>query len=186
MNVYSIGEQTFRRYWWMLILRAVVTILFGIAVIIWPRISLLIFILFFGAFALVDGIIAIVASFSLRRATSNWWVVLLGGLLGIGIGLVTFFWPGLTALTLLYIVAAWAIIIGIAQLAAVFTPGPSIVSGWLLTLAGILAILLGIFLFIRPGAGILSIIWLVGIWAIAEGVLLLIRAFQSRSVTREY
>ncbi len=107
-----------------------------------------------------------------------WWVHLLGGIIRIIIGLIAFFWPGLTALTLLFVFATWAIITGIAQIAFVFTFGGTFAQEWLIAFSGVISLLLGIFLFLRPGAGILSLVWLIGISAIVYGVLLFIRAFQ--------
>jgi uncharacterized membrane protein HdeD (DUF308 family) len=170
--------QPVRNYRSMLIVRAILAVLFGIAVLVWPRISLLIFIYLFGAFAFVDGIVAIVAAFTWRKDISYWWVLLVGGILGVVFGLVTFIWPGLTALTLLYVFAAWLIVTGIAQIVFAFTLRWTPSRELMLVIAGALALLLGIFLFVRPGAGILSLVWLVGIYAIVYGAILFIRAFM--------
>ncbi len=108
---------------------------------------------------------------------TNWWMLLLEGIAGVILGILVFIWPGITALVLLFLIAAWAVITGIIELVAAFTVG----MGWLLALAGVLSIVLGIILFARPVAGILSLVWLIGIYAIIWGILLIVRAFQARS-----
>ncbi len=163
--------------WWSLLARGIIAVLFGLAALFWPGLTLLVLVYIFGAFALVEGIIAIYHSFQERSMQTNWWMLLLEGIAGVILGILVFIWPGITALVLLYLIAAWAIITGIIELVAAFTTG----MGWVLAIAGALSILLGIVLFARPVAGILSLVWLIGIYAIIWGVLLIIRAFQARS-----
>jgi uncharacterized membrane protein HdeD (DUF308 family) len=152
-------------------------VLFGLAALFWPGLTLLVLVYIFGAYALVEGIIAIYLSFQERRMQTNWWMLLLEGIAGVILGILVFIWPGITSLVLLYLIAAWAVITGIIELVAAFTTR----MGWLLALAGALSILLGIVLFARPIAGILSLVWLIGIYAIIWGILLIVRAFQARS-----
>jgi len=163
--------------WWSLLVRGIIAVLFGLAALFWPGLTLLVLIYIFGAFALVEGIVAIYHSFQVRSAQTNWWMLLLEGIAGVILGILVFIWPGITALILLFLIAAWALITGIIELVAAFTTG----MGWLLALAGALSILLGIVLFARPRAGILSLVWVIGIYAIIWGVLLIVRAFQARS-----
>ncbi len=162
----------------MLIVRAIFAVLFGVLELTWPGLSLLIFIYLFGIFALADGLVTVIVSIARHSDMQYWWVHLLGGIISIIIGLIAFFWPGLIALTLLFVFATWAIIRGIAQIAFVFTFGGTFAQEWLIAFSGVISLLLGIFLFLRPGAGILSLVWLIGIYAIVYGVLLFIRAFQ--------
>ncbi len=164
---------------WALILRGIVAVLFGIAVLAWPHATLITIIYLLGAFVLVDGIIAVVGGFFLPGSSK--WALILGGVLAVIIGLMVFFWPGITALILLYLVAAWAIVAGISIIVFAFTSGSSVGQEWAYAIAGGVLILLGIFLFFRPGAGILSILWLVGVALIAGGVLQFIRAFMPAS-----
>ncbi len=163
--------------WWSLLARGIIAVLFGLAALFWPGLTLLVLIYIFGAFALVEGIITIYLSFQVRDMQTNWWMLLLEGIAGVILGILVFIWPGITALVLLFLIAAWAVITGIIELIAAFTVG----MGWLLALAGVLSILLGIILFARPVAGILSLVWLIGIYAIIWGILLIVRAFQARS-----
>src|SRR5579875_1582209 len=108
------------------------------------------------------------------------WVLLVGGLIGVVIGMMTFLWSAITALVLLYLVASWAMVTGLFDLAAAFSGWLPATFRWTLALAGVLSILFGIFLALRSGTGLLSLIWLIGIYALVCGVLLFIHAFQSR------
>ncbi len=123
--------------------------------------------------------IAVIVAFHERRSSRRWWVLLLEGLVGVVVGVLTFLWPVITALVLLYLIASWAIVTGILEIVAAFSGWLPVVK-WPLALAGAVSILLGVLLAIQPGAGLLSLVWLVGIYAIIFGVLLIIRAFQFR------
>jgi uncharacterized membrane protein HdeD (DUF308 family) len=174
------SPQVSRQSWWMLGIRGLLAILFGVAALVWPGLTLLALVLLFGVYALVDGIMAVIVSFRERKVFAQWWVVLLEGLAGIVIGILTFIWPGITALVLLYLIAAWAIVTGIFEIVAAFSgrlPGGV---EWMLGLAGVLSVLLGMILAALPRAGLLSLVWLIGIYAIVFGILFIIRAFQFR------
>jgi len=179
MNVIT-STQVSRHYWWILGIRGLLAVLFGLAAIVWPRLTLLVLVLLFGAYALVDGVIAVVVSLQVRRVFTRWWVLLLEGLVGIIAGLLTFLWPGITALVLLYVIAFWAIVTGVFEIAAALSGWLPVAQEWSLALAGVLSVLLGVLLVILPGVGLLSLVWLIGVYAIVFGVLLLIRAFQLR------
>jgi uncharacterized membrane protein HdeD (DUF308 family) len=175
------GAQVVRRNWWLLALRGVFAIIFGLIALFAPRIALLAFILVFAVYALVNGIIAVYTAIQERGSLSRWGWVLFEGILSIIAGIVAIVYPGLTALVLLYIVASWAIVTGILEIVAAFAIRGFASREWMLALAGILSIIFGIILFIRPGAGLLSILWLVGIYAIVYGILFIVRAFQLRA-----
>jgi len=179
MNVIT-STQVSRHYWWILGIRGLLAVLFGLAAIVWPRLTLLVLVLLFGAYALVDGVIAVVVSLQVRRVFTRWWVLLLEGLVGIIAGLLTFLWPGITALVLLYVIAFWAIVTGVFEIAAALSGWLPVAQEWSLALAGVLSVLLGVLLVILPGVGLLSLVWLIGVYALVFGVLLLIRAFQLR------
>ena len=170
--------------WWVLLVRGILAIIFGIIALAAPGIALLAFIYVFAAYALLDGIIAIVVSLQERRFLRIWWVLLLEGALGIIFGILAFTWPGETALVLLYLVAIWALVTGIMEVSSAFVVPGSTGQRWGLGLAGLLSIIFGLILIVHPGAGLLAILWLVGIYAIVFGVSLLVYAFQVRSRTR--
>ena len=148
-----------------------------------PGIALLALVYIFALYALIDGITAVFVSFQERGNTSHWIALLVEGIVSIIIGILAFALPGITALVLLYLVAIWAIITGIMEISAAFMRRLPVTQEWALGLAGVLSILFGIILFVRPGAGLLTILWLVGIYAIVFGVLLIVRSFQFRSHT---
>jgi uncharacterized membrane protein HdeD (DUF308 family) len=180
MNVFT-DMQISRHYWWVLGLRGLLAVLFGLAAIVWPRLTLLVLVLLFGAYALVGGVMAVLVSLQERGVFARWWVLLLEGLAGIAAGVLTFFWPAITALALLYLIAAWAIVTGLFEIAAAFSARLPLALEWTLAVAGILSVVLGIFLAIRPGAGLLGLVWVIGVYAIVFGILLIIRAFQFRT-----
>ncbi len=177
----NLGAQVVRRNWWILALRGVFAIILGLIALFFPGIALRAFIIVFGVYAIIDGIAAVVIAIQERGSLSRWGWVLFEGIIGILAGIVAFVYPGLTALVLLYIIAFWAIVTGIMEIVAAFAIRGFAAREWALGIAGILSILFGILLIIRPGAGILAILWLVGIYSIIFGILFIVRAFQMRS-----
>ena len=177
----NIGAQVILRNWWMLALRGLLAIIFGLIALFFPGIALFAFIFVFAAYAIIDGIVAVIVAVRERGSLSRWGWVLFEGILSILAGILAFAYPGITALVLLYIVAVWAIVTGIMEIVAAFVLREYVSREWALALAGILSIVFGIILFVRPGVGLLSILWLVGIYGIVFGVLFIIRAFQLRS-----
>src|SRR5215212_9743894 len=170
------------RNWWVLALRGLAAIVFGVLAFVWPGITLWVLVLLFGAYMLVDGIFAIVAAVRAAGQEARWWLLLIEGVLGVLAGLVAAFWPGLTALALLYFVAAWAIVTGIIEIVGAIRLRREIEGEWALGLSGVLSVIFGVLLVVLPApAGLLSLVWLVGAYAVATGVLLLILAFRVRS-----
>jgi uncharacterized membrane protein HdeD (DUF308 family) len=177
---------TMARNWWLLAIRGVAAILFGIAAWLWPGLTLTVLVLLFGAYALIDGISAIVAGFTARKEQERWWMMILVGLAGIIVGILTFIWPGKTALILLYFIAAWAILSGIFQVAAAIRLRHEIEGEWMLIVAGIASVLFGLLLFLFPGAGALTVTWMIGIYAVIFGILMLVLAFRLRGLKDTY
>lgn len=167
-------------HWWAMALRGAVAILFGIAAFLRPGLALEALILLFGAYALVDGVFAIVGVFGGTRMGTPRWLLFLEGVVSILAGLIAFFLPGLTAIALLYLIAAWAIITGIAEVATAIRLRQEIQGEWALILGGVLSVLFGLILAVLPAVGILSLIWLIGAYAVAFGVLLVIAGFRAR------
>ena len=180
MNVIT-SSQISRHYWWLLALRGLLAVLFGLAALLWPGLTLLVLVLLFGAYALVDGVMTVIVSLQERRVFARWWVLLLEGLVGIAAGVLIFVWPAITALVLLYLIALWAIVTGLFEIATAFSGRLPLALEWTLALAGILSVLLGVLLAIQPGVGLLSLVWLIGVYAIVFGILLIIHAFQFRT-----
>src|SRR5450432_984594 len=177
------GVQVVRRNWWLLAVRGLLSIILGLIVLFLPGIALLALVYVFAAYMLIDGIMAVVTSIRERGMLNRWGWILFEGVLGIVAGLIAFFYPGITALILLYLVAAWAIITGIMEIVTAFIIRDMVSWEWLLALAGVVSVLFGIILFIHPGAGLLSILWLVGVYSIIFGITFIVRAFQHHSCT---
>jgi uncharacterized membrane protein HdeD (DUF308 family) len=169
--------QLFRN-WWLFAVRGVIAIVFGLLALIWPRSAMLAVVFLFGAFALLDGIFAVAVGIASHGYFERWWAVLLEGLTGIVIGILTFFWPNLTALVLLYFIAAWAVITGIFEIVAAIKFRHVIPGEWAMILNGLLSVLLGALLFVFPAAGEVGLTWLIGIYAIAAGVMEMIFGFR--------
>lgn len=168
------------RFWWMILLRGLVAILFGILILARPGISLLSLVIVFGAFALVDGVSNVVTAWGGRREHEHWWVLFFAGLAGIVLGVLTFVNPGVTALVLLFYIAVWAILTGVMQMVAAIRLRKEIEGELWLGLAGLASVVFGVILISRPGDGALAVLWLIGAYALAYGVLLLILAIRAR------
>jgi uncharacterized membrane protein HdeD (DUF308 family) len=175
------SPQVIQRNRWMLVLRGVLAIIFGLIALLFPGIALLAFIFVFAIYAIIIGIVTVIVAVGERGALGRWGWVLLEGILSILAGLIAIFFPGETALVLLYIVAAWAIVTGMTEIFTAYAMHPFVSQEWPLVLAGILSVIFGVLLIIYPRAGLLSLLWLVGIYAIVFGILYIIRAFQLRS-----
>jgi uncharacterized membrane protein HdeD (DUF308 family) len=167
--------------WWLVVLRGLLAILFGVLAFVWPAITWLTLIVMFGVYAIVDGIVAIVSGLSRTRETPRWWTFLVEGLLGIGAGIVALVWPEVTSLVLIYMIASWAVITGILEIAAAVRLRNEISNEWLLGLGGLVSIGLGILLFFQPAAGGLAIIWTIAAYALIFGVLLVFLGFRLRN-----
>jgi uncharacterized membrane protein HdeD (DUF308 family) len=172
------------RNWWVVALRGVFAIVFGVLALIWPGLTLFVLIALFGAYALVDGVFAVIAGIAAYGQNERWWAVLLEGIAGILLGLLTFFYPGITALVLVYFIAAWALITGVFEIVAAIRLRKEISGEWMMILSGIVSIVFGLFLLVAPGAGALGLTAVIGAYAIVWGILLLILAFRLRNLPR--
>lgn len=172
------------RNWWVLLLRGLISIAFGILILLQPGISLAALIICFGAFALADGILGVWTAFTGSKEHESWWVLLLEGLLGIGVGVLTFVAPGITALALLFYIAIWAIATGVLEIVAAVRLRKEIEGEWWLILCGIASVAFGVFLMAQPGEGALAVLWLIATYAIVFGLLLVLLALKARSFLR--
>src|SRR6266404_544605 len=173
--------HTLTRNWWLVALRGLAAVLFGVLAFVWPGATLITLVWLFGAFALVNGILSLVLAAKTPKGYPKLGSLIFGGLLGILAGLLTFVMPGITALGLLILIAAWAIATGVMELVAAVRLRKIITNEWLLVLAGIASVLFGVILLFQPAAGALALIWLIGAWAVVSGILLMILAFRMRN-----
>lgn len=182
-NAETIEQQVLERMrdeWGWIALRGVCALIFGLLALPLPGATLAVLVILWGCYALVDGVLALVAGVRMRENGKPLWSLIVVGLLGIAAGIVTFFWPGLTALTLIFIIGFWAIAIGVFQIIAAVRLRKQIQGEWLHALSGLLSIVFGLAVVLRPGAGAIALAWLIGWFAIFFGVMLLVLAFRLR------
>lgn len=173
-----------QRGWWLLLLRGIVAIAFGVLTWVQPGISAVALVLLFGAFAFADGVLGTWTALAGRADHEYWWLVLLRGLLGIGVGILAFVEPGVLALALIFYIAIWAIATGVLEIAAAIRLRREIQGEWLLILSGLISVIFGVVLVAHPGAGALALLWLIASFAIVFGVVLVILAFKARGFAR--
>jgi uncharacterized membrane protein HdeD (DUF308 family) len=186
MEVRILDIDTLSRNWWLVALRGLAGILFGIITFMAPGITLAVLVILFGAYAFADGVLAIVSAVRRRGATDRWGNLLLEGVVGVAAGLVTLFWPGITALTLLYVIAFWALLTGVLEIAAAIRLRKVITGEWLLALGGIASIVFGVVIAFFPAAGALALVLWIGAYALIFGALLLALSFRLRSHGRHH
>jgi uncharacterized membrane protein HdeD (DUF308 family) len=166
--------------WSLLLLRGIIAILFGVLAFIWPGLTLVTLVLLYGAFALVDGVISLIAAFTgSAKPVPTWWLVVVG-LLGIAAGIVTFSWPGITAILLVVFIGAWALVHGIFEIIGAIQLRKEIDNEWMLILGGALSVLFGLLVMIAPGAGALGLIWAIASYSILFGALFIGLALRLR------
>jgi uncharacterized membrane protein HdeD (DUF308 family) len=157
--------------WWAFVVRGVVGIIFGVLTFVWPGLTVAALIILFGAYALVEGIVNVVSAIRGVGAKPGW-LLAIEGLVSIAAGVVTFAWPGLTALVLAYVIAGWAIVTGALEIAAAIRLRQRIKGEWALVVGGILSILFGLLMAAAPAAGALALVLWIGAYAVVFGALL--------------
>ena len=167
------------RVWWTVILRGIAALVFGIVVLAWPGLALATLLVMFGAFCLADGALGVWAALS--GGSDHRWLQLVWALVSIGAGLATLLVPGVTAIALLFYIGAWAVTSGVLQIVSAIQLRREIEGEWLLMLNGLLAVVFGLLLFARPGAGAMAIVTILGVFAIASGVALILLGWRAKS-----
>jgi uncharacterized membrane protein HdeD (DUF308 family) len=167
--------------WWLVLLRGILAILFGLFALFAPATALLALVYVFGAYAILDGITAVVTGVRHRKSEGHWVWTVVQGVISIAAGIVAFVWPGVTVLAILFVIAFWLIVSGIAEIMQSFQmrKRASRTWGWMLA-AGIISVLFGIALIVQPSAGLLTLLWLVGAYAVVFGVIIVVWAFRLR------
>ena len=172
-------QAALRDSWWLVLLQGVASALFGLTALIWPAITLYSLIVLFALFAVLVGIFRVAGSL-MNRQESGWWLVSIAGIASIVAGVFSIAWPGLTALAVLFVVGLQALAVGVSELWRIARNWHTIQGKWLGLLSSFSAIVFGILAFAWPGATALTLVWLVGIYALVFGVSAVISSFQVR------
>ncbi|MCI2393899.1 HdeD family acid-resistance protein [Aliiroseovarius sediminis] len=168
--------------WWIFLLRGIAAIVFGIMAFVWPALTLSVLLVLFGFYVLIDGIFGLIDAVRYRDRLPRVWPLVLESVLGLVVGLMVLLWPGVTSLVLLMFIAAWAVVGGLIRIVLAFQIRKEITGEWVLILGGILSILFGGLLVALPQVGLVTLVWLVGFYAIAFGVLFVMLAFRLRKL----
>ena len=173
-----------KQVWSVVLTRGIIAILFGIVAVIWPGITVWALVIVFGIYTLVDGIMLATHAIRDRAHLQSWGVLLFAGVVSIGVGLIAMFWPTITTIALLYVIAFYAIVFGVLGMAAAFTHRASSGWGWSLASSAV-SVIFGLVLVFFPGTSITSLAVIAGIWAIIFGILMLFIAFRARALGKE-
>ena len=173
-----------QRSWWIFLLRGLAAIAFGIMAFVWPALTLAVLIVIFGAFVLVDGVFGLIDTVRHRDRLGRIWPLVLDAILGIAVGLLTLFWPGVTALVLVMFVAACAVVGGLLRIVLAYQIRHEITGEWVLIASGLLSILFGGLLFALPQAGLVTMAWIIGFYAVAFGLLFVLLSLHLRKLGR--
>jgi uncharacterized membrane protein HdeD (DUF308 family) len=168
------------RHWWVLALRGLAGVIFGVLTFLWPGMTLFVLVVLFGAYALVNGISSFMLAAKAPKGYPNFGSLILAGIFGVLAGLITLFWPGITAFSLLIVIAAWAIVNGITEIYYAIKLRKEIKGEWLLALAGILSVIFGVLLLLNPFVGAIVLVLWIGSFAVVFGILLMILAFKMK------
>ena len=177
-------EDLISRTWWVLALQGACALAFGILALLWPDITLLWLVALFAAYALIAGVMTVVGVVRNRRREEYWWLLLLLGLSSIAAGVIAVLHPDLTALVLVLLIGANALVNGVLHIALAIQLRKVIRGEWLMVAAGIVSIVFGILVFLFPGAGALALVWLISAYAILIGILLLAVALRARALAK--
>lgn len=171
--------------WWLLLLRGIAAVVFGLLAFIWPGLTLLTLVILFGVYALFDGFVALIAAVKGRHKSTPMWWLIVAGLVSVAAGILTFMYPQITGLVLVTFIGAWALVRGLFEIVGAVRLRKEISGEWLLIAAGMLSVLFGIAILVNPGAGALALVWLIGAYAIALGLPLIWLAFRVRKQFNE-
>lgn len=168
------------RTWWVLLLRGLAAIVFGILTWFQPAASATALVLIFGAYVFVDGLLGVYSAIRSRSQSRHWWLILLWGLTGVIVGVLTAINPVATALVLTIYIGVWALITGVMEIVTAIRLRKEIEGEWVLILGGLISVLFGAFVLMQPGAGMMAMLWVLASYAVVFGVLMVILAFKVR------
>lgn len=170
------------RNWWLVVVRGLLAVLFGLTALFWPGLTWLVLVLMFGIYAIVDGVLAMLSGLVSSRYSRRWWMFLVEGVISVAAGVIALLRPGLASLVLIMVIAAWAILTGILEIIAAIRLRREITNEWMLALGGFISIVFGVLMLFQPAAGSLVITLMIGAYALMFGVLLVILGFRLRKL----
>lgn len=177
--------QRLTQFWWLIVLRGVVSVIFAVVAFTRPQLAFEALIFVLGIFLFADGVTALILGVRMRGHDDDWWAMLLEGMLGIGLGLIALVNPELTAAGLVLVLAVWFLVTGVFEIAAAIKLRKEIDNEWLLGLAGVVSVALGALMIFNPNAGAVSIMWWLGFYAAAFGLLLLGLGLRMRRIHKK-
>ena len=170
------------KHWWVFLIRGIFSILFGLAALLWPGLTLVTLVLVFGVYAIVDGVGAIFTAFNRRNTDERWWLGLLEGIISVIAGVGALIVPGIATLTLLFVIAIWAVLTGIMQIVTAIRLRQEIENELWLGLSGLVSLIFGVYVFLFPGAGALAVASLIGLYALIFGAFFIAFALRLRGM----
>ncbi len=173
------------RNWTLMLLRGLTAILFGILVWVMPELSVKMLVYLFGAFVMADGIFGTWVAIVARKDYEDWGILLLWALVGIGVGILTLMAPGVTAMALVYFIAIWAVTTGVLEVVVAIRLRKEIEGEWMLILGGLVSVAFGVLLILQPAAGAIALVWVIGLYAVVFGLLLMILSFRTRGFIKQ-
>lgn len=178
------AHSVLRENWWAIALRGLIGVLIGIVAFFLPLPTMVALVWLFGAYAFLDGLFNLIAVWR-RGRTRPWWALALEGVLGLGAGIISFIWPGITAIALVYLIAAWAIVTGVLEIVAAIRLRKEIKGEWVVALSGVFSLILGVLFAFAPDAGAVALVWSWGAYTTAFGLLLIWLGFRLRARHQE-
>ena len=175
----------FMRSWWVLALRGLAAIAFGAITLAWPGVTVLSLLMVFAAYALLGGGASVVGAFSNRKHGGDWWALLLLGICGLAVGILTILNPLLTTFALIVMIGVNALISGVFDIVLAIRLRKAIAGEWLLVLNAIISIAFGILILLFPAAGTFALVWMIGVYALLTGILLLTLAWRAYQLQKE-
>ncbi|HEY1726787.1 MAG TPA: DUF308 domain-containing protein [Candidatus Baltobacteraceae bacterium] len=178
------APEALKAHWWALLLRGIIALLFGALCFVLTGAAIFALVIWIGAFFVIDGVLMIVGAVRSASASNmgHWLWQLIGGIAGVVAGVLTFFWPGITAFTLGIFIGAWALVTGVFELMTAVRLRSALPNEWLWILNGVLSVLFGLFVFVFPGAGLVAVVYVLGFYAILAGIAMITLSFQLKKV----
>jgi uncharacterized membrane protein HdeD (DUF308 family) len=171
-----------RRYWWLFLIRGIFGLALGVYAVVFPGATLAVAVIFIGAYLIVDGVVTVAKAVQVVRSDGHWWVLLLEGILSIAVGLAIFAWPGLSVLSLAYLVGYWAIITGVLAIVTAMRLRTHVPGEWLYMLFAIVSVIFGCFVLYAPATGLVYIVLMIAIYGFVSGATMLALAFRLKSM----